>query len=265
MKNNIDQLWHTIEEARDNYFVSYAPAGKCRYLAMVVLTYPAKIPSYRIIAKAIEDELRYWMSRFNVPIMATAESASEEAIEFGEEFKDGFLFGHIKENNELDLNWGPISDDSIPEILKTPEHRNKEYQDVPYTSKSQIIENQKQHKRIVQTGKGLVLFWFVVIPAFIAVVGYFNWFYVGLIAMIYSLFKALIEALRIQGYVKESRYDEQKSDEEREKEHHHYHCKRNPDSFARLMAENYKREDELKALEKFDTLKKKQQVDRQKN
>jgi hypothetical protein len=251
----MDQLWHTIEEARDNYFVSYSPAGKHSYLAIVTLTYQSEIPSNKKIAEAVERELRHWMARFNVPIMATARNATRDAIEFGEEFRDGFLFGHTKENDEIELHWGPSSDESIPDDMKTPEYRSEEYKDIPYTSRSKIIEGQKQHNKIIQTGKALVLIWVVVIPAIFVVVGYYDWFLVGLIAMLYCLMKGLVETLRIGGYLKESKRKKEKREEELEKDHHNYHCKKNPEGFARLKAENFKREDEIEALKKFDTIK----------
>jgi uncharacterized protein YeaC (DUF1315 family) len=60
----------------------------------------------------------------------------------------------------------------------------------------------------------------------------------ALVALIYSLYKAIQKGLELTGKWPKSKRRKEKEREEELKEHYYYHCKMNPAGFKRLMLEN---------------------------
>jgi hypothetical protein len=80
----------------------------------------------------------------------------------------------------------------------------------------------------------------VVVPAGVAVLEWWSdW--LGLLVLVYSLYKAVEKALRLLGKWPKPKTELQKEAEEARMRHHHYHCERNPDGFQRLKLENFER------------------------
>jgi len=65
----------------------------------------------------------------------------------------------------------------------------------------------------------------------------------GLVVLGYAFAKAIIHALRLTGHLPKSTREREKEAQELRMRHHHYHCERNPESFERLKAENFRREE----------------------
>lgn len=118
------------------------------------------------------------------------------------------------------------------------------YYDLPYKTSEEIKKkfNIRTKKRIRanQFTIFILILWLSVIPASIAIGGFFNPF-ISITAFIYSIYKALTQALKLLGYRKKTIKEREKYEEERSMKHHHYHCKLNPVGFQKLVAENYEK------------------------
>jgi hypothetical protein len=75
--------------------------------------------------------------------------------------------------------------------------------------------------------------------------------------LFYGLSQLYIKALKLLGYWPQSAADAAKAAEETAMRHHHYHCKRNPEGFMRLKAENFDREAREKTRQEAELLKSK--------
>ena len=86
--------------------------------------------------------------------------------------------------------------------------------------------------------KGLLAVWLVFVPAGIAFFMYFGPEWIGLLAFIFSLWKAWRTWLRMTGRSKPSHKEHEKAERERKMQHYYYHCERNSIGFQKLMVEN---------------------------
>jgi len=72
----------------------------------------------------------------------------------------------------------------------------------------------------------------------------------------FSLWKALVKALKLLGKWKESPQALNVQEEERRMRHHHYHCELNPEGFMRLKIENFERKERERIQNEAKGLKK---------
>ena len=92
----------------------------------------------------------------------------------------------------------------------------------------------------MRLGWWIVFVWAVVVPAGVAILEWWSdW--LGVVVLVYSLYKAIEKALRLMGRWPKSKAEAQKEAEEARMCHHHYHCERNPEGFERLKLENFER------------------------
>jgi hypothetical protein len=88
------------------------------------------------------------------------------------------------------------------------------------------------------TVKGLIFFGWVLIPLFIAIVGFAN-FWVGLLLFVISLVKIAIEYVKLFGNADEwIPGHKEKMEKERKMRHYYYHCEKNPNGFRKIFIEN---------------------------
>jgi len=107
--------------------------------------------------------------------------------------------------------------------------------------RSVIIKNKQREVRLI---KGLILFGWILVPLFIATVGFAN-FSVGLLLFIISLIKIAIEYVKFFGNPEKWIPGfKEKEDKERKMKHYFYHCEKNPDGFRKLFIDNLSDEDE---------------------
>lgn len=93
-------------------------------------------------------------------------------------------------------------------------------------------------RKEVLTVKGVVLIGWVLIPLFIAIVGFAN-FWVGLLLFIISLTKIFIEYIKLFGNAnKLIPGHKERVEKERIMKHYYYHCEKNPEGFKKLFIEN---------------------------
>lgn len=247
--------WKSLQEHRDTYFVEYIPASSSIYLASLVLTYTKEAPSASSVVSDIEKEFKTWLQSFPVPLMATAVDRKGEGIDLSSLKEDRFLVGFIEEGR-IQSSWDKLNDSEFPDNQKRDEYRANVYRSLEAVTKDEVDANIAEHRKIVRTGWIIVFVWAVIVPALIAVLGFFNLFWVGILGFLYSLYKAMRKALEMFGVVEKSRATKEKEAENLQMRHHHYHCTRNPKGFIRLRNENFQEDEILEIKNESEKLRK---------
>ena len=89
----------------------------------------------------------------------------------------------------------------------------------------------------------------MVIPVAVELIGFANPV-IGIIVLLYSLWKAFVQLMKLLGKWPENRREKLQSDKKRLMEQYFWHCERNPEGFQRIKFENFDREErERTALE----------------
>ncbi len=162
-----------------------------------------------------------------------------DAIELVPDKEERYLAGYI-ENDVIQSKWGVLEDEFFPDIQKNDDYQIEVYKGLDCVTQHDVEAKSEERLKMLKAGWVIVFLWAVAIPALIAVLGFFNILFVGGIALIYSLYKAVCKSLEMFGVVGTSKTNKEKEEEERLMKHHHYHCKRNPEAFMRMKIENLK-------------------------
>ena len=109
--NNNDLFFETVKEDRGQYFVEYHPPNRSLPFASLSLVFPDP-PDNKVIAPAVETEVRTFLARYPVPIMAFSYDGAGASIDLE---LGSYLFGWTKEGNkEHHLHWGDTVTCRIP-------------------------------------------------------------------------------------------------------------------------------------------------------
>ena len=251
--------FESLKEARDWYFVEYAPpivGNPFAIVQLTILSYKNSADRVRITS-AMEEELSNWLQRYPLPVMVFSFNAAGDLISFEPQKPSNHLMGRQNDTGEIESVWGSFESIELPPI--SPEALRAIYHDIPCKTGQEIaLENEKEQNRLLQGMRVLrilLVLWLVIIPAGIAYLGFANPL-VGKIALAYSLLMALVQLLKIFGKGPQTQRAKEKAADDLVKNHHHYHCKMNPEGFIRLKIENFDREEREKTLKEAQELKK---------
>ena len=250
--------WKPLKANRGAYFVEYVPAGPSNYLAALVLTYVDDTPDSKEIVADIQSEFDSWINRFPVPLMVTATDKKGDDVDLSSLKRNQFFVG-FKDGEKVVSTWNLLRDNEIPDHLKEFGHRVAVYEDLEAVTKEDVHARQLEQRKVVRAGWTIVFLWAVVVPPLIAILRFFRPFFVRALAFIFSLYKAIRNALEMFGLIERSKIEKEKEIEELEKQHHHYHCKRNPEAFIRLRNENFMKDEEQKIQREYQELVKTEQ------
>lgn len=228
--------WDQIKEHREGYYVIYTPARPNMTIALLVLVFTDNTPTVEAAVSKVEEEFNLWIRRFEVPLMVMACDHKDRTIDFQKSRGGSYYSGYI-DHGKVTAGWEKVHDDDFPKDQQEHVYQKEVYRDLNTFTEQDAQAAAREHKHIVRTGTWLVLLWGVVIPSIIAILGFLNIFFVGALALGYSLSKAFVEYLKLTGRWKKSDHQRQKDDDERKMEHHHYYCKLNPEGFWRLKNE----------------------------
>jgi hypothetical protein len=236
--------FESIKEYRGSYFVEYCPPIAGSFSAALNLVFPEEFDVTRV-AGLMESELRHWISRYPVPLCVSAWDAKENLIRVGDD--DCELVGWIVPATGAITLSGKLDDLTtfIKASRRGPDWRTI-YTDIPFKTDAEVKANaeknlqERRHQNLVL--KIILTFWLAAIPAAFAVLKYFGPAWLGMIVLIYSLWKALQAGRKLLGYAKPSRSEKEKAEKELKMAHYYHHCERNPDGFSRLMVENLEKE-----------------------
>lgn len=137
-----------------------------------------------------------------------------------------------KEQSAHRTTWGPVDGELFEHRLPCQPEKDK---------------MRAERRRMVRTANGIVFFGWVLVPLAILLIKKFT--IVGWIMFGVSIVKLVWETWKIYGrpdkyFPKWAEKRKKKQEEKQHDEHILYHCKKNPEAFQRLVAENFRREEE---------------------
>jgi hypothetical protein len=233
--------FETVKQDRGWYFVEYLPPNPGVRFATLSLTIPGEPRPPEDIAKAMEAELIIWLKKYPIPVMVSAFDASGSLLYLDGARPCSHLTGFLHpETFDIVRDWRLHRDEELPKDALDKSYLEEIYADIPSRTKSEIREKVAEDAAKFRIGWWVVFLWAGIVPAIIAIL---NWWsdWLGVVALCYSLGQALKKALQILGKWPKSKAEIEKAEEELRMRHHHYHCKRNPEGFLRLRAENFER------------------------
>lgn len=238
-------LFSTVQEDCGWYFVEYHPPRRGDRFAMlsVVVPGPSSPPA---VAAAMESELKRWLRRYPIPLMVSAFDAKGDLYHLEGTRPCDHLIGYMdNQARESAMFWRLLADKEIPAAPLSRDTLLHLYRDVPYKTSAQTRQETEARVRRLRIGWAIVFVWLVVVPAVWAVLEWASPAWVGVLILGYSLWQAVIRALKLLGNWKESPRQQKAREEEQRMRHHHYHyhCERNPEGFLRLKFENFEREE----------------------
>ena len=250
-------FFEKVKIHRNWYFVEYSPPTESVPFAsidLVILNCTDKSK----IAEAMESELKFWLARYPVPVMVSAFDGKENLIHLNSVRDCDHLMGCLPNGQPLPkFHWRLLKNDELsPEALNR-NHLKEIYHDIPFKVRtSEDFERDiREQRRIVRMGWLIVFIWAGVVPLAVIILGETS-VWVSKIVLVYSLWKAIVEILKLTGKLKKSPREIKQALEKSEMEHHHYHCKKNPMGFLRLKNENFEKETEERVRKEAEALRK---------
>ena len=233
-------FFNSIKEDRGWYFVEYSPPQESARFATVDLVITADRDKTEIV-QALETEVRAWLARYAVPLMASAFDATGTLIHLDPIKECNSLMGFLPKGQEaMQLSWRLLKNEEMPNDALNREHLKSVYSDIPFRTEDDIERECKKQARAVKTVKWFFLFLGVVVPLTAIILAETS-VWIARIVLAFSLWKIVVELLKRTGKWKKSSRQVEKEKEELEMRHHHYHCKMNPEAFRRLRNENIER------------------------
>lgn len=234
-------FFQSTKEDRDWYFAEYRPPNPGDQFATLQLVILEKAKGPGEIAESMESELVIWLERYPVPIMVSAFDDSGNPIRLEKSRRCDHLIGYIDgQTHKVVREWRLLTNAELPRDALDTIYLRKIYSQIPFKTKQQLRGEAQQKAKHLRFGWWIVSVWAAVVPASVAILEWWSdW--LGVVVLLYSLYKAVEKALRLMGKWPKSKAALQKEAEETTMRHHHYHCERNPEGFERLKAENFER------------------------
>ncbi|OJV18903.1 MAG: hypothetical protein BGO12_17745 [Verrucomicrobia bacterium 61-8] len=242
---SLDELrFETLKEDRGWYLVEYYPPFARNPFAViqVLVLEDQSAKDVARVCQVMEEELTHWMTRYPVPAMVSSFSPNGDLLGLSGFKSSDHLIGYFDGGAIVERVWGKVSEAKLLEF--SSESLRDIYSDIPcrtvFEIRSQAVEKAK--KRRVEVGVGFVIlvFWLVVIPVIVAVLGFASPV-LGWIAFLYSLWKAFVQLMRLMGKWPVTKAEKARVEEERLIRHYYWHCNQNPEGFQRLKMENLER------------------------
>jgi hypothetical protein len=249
-----DGYWDVLKEDRGNYFVEYYPLKSNSFFASLSLVFLCSIDA-NTVANIMENELHTWLSRFPIPIMVSAFDDTGSVISLNGIRPINHLIGFIENGNKTIKYWSLVPNEVFPKEQLEYSYVRDVYRELPLRKSEDRNQLNKQRARQIRIGLFIIFVWSVLVPVFIAIIGYASpW--VSLLALVYSLWKAVENGFKLFGKFGISEKQRKKQIEEQTIRHHHYHCERNPEGFRKLVAENYESDERERIRKEAESIKK---------
>ncbi|MFA5913779.1 MAG: hypothetical protein WC830_09525 [Burkholderiales bacterium] len=237
-----DVRFESLKEDRSWYFVEYTPPmANHRFSTLSICVVEEQ--DAQAVASVMEKEAREWLSRYPVPVMATAFSADESVFSLkGVRPIDHLISWLDPESSRPILRWELVKDGVLPDSAPNRAFLQKIFAGVPSKTGAEIQDEVAKDIAARKVGWWLVFVWAVLVPLGVAVLEWWSDL-LGLVVLGYAFVKAIVLALRLTGHLPKSVREREKDAQDLRMRNHHYHCERNPEAFERLKAENFRREE----------------------
>jgi hypothetical protein len=234
-------LFESVKEHRETYFVEYKPPSGRQTFATLNLVFMGT-PDWPEVETKFKLELRHWIERYPVPVMAWAFDDQEDSLREPETGRSWMVAWPGSTTNEIEYSLDYNELPSSPEHDETGADWAKVYSDIPYETLEQMRERVKQEARerlpYVRLLRLALAKWTFISIAGALIIGFFGPIWFSIIGLAYSIWKATSAAAELMGWKKYSKSKAPRLEEERQIQHYVYHCERNPEGFQRLVREN---------------------------
>lgn len=249
--------FENIKEDRGSYFVEYQPPVTDSPFATLHLVFLHQI-SWEHVLEFLDREIQIWMQRYPVPLMVWAYDDKEDTLRPTDSEGDCLVAWLAPTSGEIVQSWN-INDlnDFLTQAPAHPDWRTI-YADIPARTDAEV--KAKAYKRSLEQSRQArllkisLILWIAVIPAGYAIFELLGPEWLGLVGLIFVLWKALKVALRIWGRTKPSAREVAQAEKKRKMEHYFYHCERNPIGFMRLRSENFESDARERVRKEADEL-----------
>jgi len=229
--------YEPVRGTRGWYYVEYLPPAIGNKYACLNLIITDGRPKDEIV-NAMEKELELWLTRYPVPIFATAWDDKENIYDLSGIKPKKHLIGFFASDNKLRLHWESVPEEEIPDLTLDQEYLDNLYSDLNFKTYAEMnTEWQKRRKEIIRGRFLIFIIWLVVIPIIVLVFEFSNEWLSAFI-LLYSVSKVIEIWLDQWGKLKKSKRELDEEEKERLKNYYYHHCQMNPDGFKRLMLEN---------------------------
>lgn len=254
---DLDKIYFgEVKEDRGWYFVEYSPPHESLRFATLNVVLPEPAEKERVV-QAIESEVRAWLLRYPVPIMATAFDATGSVLRLSPIKKCDSLIGFVqKGQSSAALHWHILKDEDLPDDALNRDHLKTVYADIPFRTGADLQRQAKKHAQTVLALRWFSIFVTVFIPLIVLILPEISR-PVAVLFLTYGILKIIITYLKQTGLLKKSQREIEQEKEELAMRHHHYHCQRNPEAFQRLKIENFNKEERERTLKEAQSLKEK--------
>jgi hypothetical protein len=233
----------TVKEDRVSYFVEYHPARLSFHLALLQLTYPHTVTP-TTIAIQMESELKSWLTKYPIPLMVSSFDEFGDLIDLEGVRPCKHLMGFVRpQDQSIEMHWRLLKNHEMGAITLDEAMLKQTYFDINCKTSDDLRKESIERGRKLRLGRRILFVWLVCVPAAIAIFEWAGPGWVAALALIYSLWKALVQGLKMSGKWKKSSCEIAREKEELQMRHHHYHCKRNPDAFLKLKIANFEQDE----------------------
>lgn len=235
--------FESIKEDRGLYFVEYQPPVADAEFAILNLIFPTEV-AWERVKGALDEEIEHWLQRYSVPIMVWAWDEKEDIIRPPNREGDCLVAWLDTDGGDVIKSWNiEHLDDFLKGVPCQPDWRTI-YVNIPVRTDAEVkseardklLEQKRQHRSL----KIFLTLWLAVIPAGYVVFKFFGPEWLGLIGLVFVVWKAVRTSLRIWNLTEASGKEEKERDKRSKMEHYFYHCERNPEGFLRLKSENFR-------------------------
>ena len=228
--------YEPARETRGWYYVEYQPPPIGNKYAVLNLIITEVRPKIEIVT-AMEKEMEMWLTRYPVPIFASAWNDKEDMYDLSEIKAKNHLIGFLASDNKIRLRWDTVREEEIPDMTLDQEYLDNLYSDLDFKTYVELDVERQKRRKAIRRGRFLIFIWLVVIPMTILIFEFSNDF-LSAVMFLYSVSIGIETWLELSGKLPKSRGEKEKAEEERLKNYYYHHCQMNPESFKRLMLEN---------------------------
>jgi len=246
-----------VKEHRGSYFVEYRPPVSNQKFATLDLIFLKSI-SWEEVSIFVEQEIRFWLGRYPVPLMVSAWDDAEAMLRPLGSGRGSLVAWVSPKDGEIKQSWDVKDlDRYIEQYFVTPDWQEvyanlkfRTHDEVKAEARKRASEQVKQVKLL----KLALILWLVAIPLGYALIEFFGPEWLGFIGLGFVLWKAFMLSLRIWGRAKPSPKELEKAEKQRKMDHYFYHCEQNPTGFRRLKNENFENDSRERVRKEADEI-----------
>jgi hypothetical protein len=245
--------YEPIKESRGWYFIEYYPPKNGYRFANLHLVITGDTNPNKI-AIAMEQEARIWLKRYPIPIMIASFDNTGMLYDLNNTRSSNFLISFFDKDNKVQFYWESIKNEEMPDTALNQEYVDQLYSNLVYKTDTELNIERRRYFKQLNTGRIIFFIWIVIIPAIYAIFEYSSSL-LAIVALIYSLYKAIRKGLELIGKWPKSKKDKEHEREEQLKNHYYFHCQMNPEGFRKLKLENFDKMNQNATITEAEALK----------